>query len=300
MAQPEPVALTALARFLTDSRYRASVRENVTDPAHELFFATYDDEWRPAQRADASSPIINKVNKFIANPTLRAVIGQRRSSFDFRDVMDGNKILLCNLSMGALGADVSKLLGSLIITKIMLAGLTREDTPEAERRLHFLYADEIQNFTLGISLPTLLDQARKYAISVVLASQSLSQLDAQSRSAVFANCASLLAFRVSGEDAETLTTEFATTLPGRLLHDLPDYTVYARTLYEDKHGVSRPRAIKLVRTHPPSFFDHKNDPATVIRTTLERYAQPRDRVERRINSFLAPAKQTKTPRLRRA
>jgi len=143
LQQPQPQTLVALPKLLTNSKYREHIIAHIDDPAVEWFFDLYDNHWNTRFREEAISPLLNKVNKFITNPLLRDVIGQPRSSFDFRWAMDNNKIILCNLAKGALGDDVSSLLGSLVVTKISLAALSRQDTPEDERPLHVLYADEV-------------------------------------------------------------------------------------------------------------------------------------------------------------
>lgn len=119
------------------------------------FFKTYEG-WNNRFREEAIAPLLNKVSKFVTNPLLRAVIGQPTSSFNFRWLMDQRKILLCDLSKGALGEDVCSVLGSLVVTKLALAALSREDIPENERVPHVLYADEIQAFIHGVDFPTLL------------------------------------------------------------------------------------------------------------------------------------------------
>src|SRR5204862_1999343 len=134
-------------------------------PAIRSFFQFYELQ-NDRLREESIAPLLNKVSKFISNPLLRAVIGQTTSSFDIRWLMDTGKILLCNLSKGALGEDVSSLLGSLIVTKLALASLSRQDTIEAERRPHFLYIDEVQGFTQGMDLPTILSEKCKYALTL--------------------------------------------------------------------------------------------------------------------------------------
>jgi hypothetical protein len=165
-------------------------------------------------REESIAPLLNKVSKFITNPLLRAVIGQTTSSFDFRWAMDTGKILLCNLSKGALGEDVISLLGSLIVPRLSLAALSRQDTPEADRWPHFLFADEVQNFTHGVDFPTILSEARKYALSLTIGTQTLSQLPGTTIEAVFGNCATIVSFRVSGEHAKALVREFAASGEG--------------------------------------------------------------------------------------
>jgi Type IV secretion-system coupling protein DNA-binding domain len=294
--QPEPVPLAALPKLLIDHTYRTNVLKHVADPAVQLFFRSYESQ-HERLREESIAPLLNKVSKFITNPLLRGVIGCTRSSFDFRWVMDNRKILLCNLSKGALGEDVSSLLGSLIVTKLALASLSRQDIPESERRPHFLYADEVQNFTHGVDFPTILSESRKYALSLTIGTQTLSQLPDESLAAVFGNCATIVSFRVSGNDAQALVREFAASgegprmaegmfdiiIPASELQNLPDYKLYVRTLL---HG--RPQEPYLVNSFPP--FAKSGTEATaeqVIRTSRHRYGQPRQTVEKGLNRFLA-------------
>ena len=174
LEQPEPPTLAALPKLLLSDGYRRRIVANVTDPAVRAFFDFYENQ-NDRLREESIAPLLNKVSKFISNPLLREVIGPARSSFDFRWAMDRSKIILCKLSKGALGDDVSSLLGSLIVTKLALASLSRQDTPEDERPLHVLYVDEVQNFTHGVDFPTILSESRKYALSLTVATQTLSQ-----------------------------------------------------------------------------------------------------------------------------
>jgi hypothetical protein len=123
-----------------------------------------------------------------------AVIGQPRSSFDFRRLLDERRLLFCNLSKGALGEDITSLLGSLIVTKMALASLSRQDIPEHERRLHTLYVDEVQAFVHGINFSTILGESRKYALALVVATQTMAGLPEGAREAIFGNCGTLISF----------------------------------------------------------------------------------------------------------
>ena len=190
LEQPKPVTLAALPKLLVDHNYRKHVVSQVSDPAVRSFFRFYDTQ-NDRLREESIAPLLNKVSKFITNPLLRAVIGQTRSSFDFRWAMDNKKIILCNLSKGALGEDVSSLLGSLVVTKLSLASLSRQNIPEDERQPHYLFADEIQTFTHGVDFPTILSESRKYALSLIIGTQTLAQLPEKTVAAVFGNCASL-------------------------------------------------------------------------------------------------------------
>ena len=287
--------MTALPKLLVDHNYRRQIVQNVTDPAVQSFFRFYELQ-NDRLREESIAPLLNKVSKFITNPLLRAVIGQTTSSFDFRWAMDTGKILLCNLSKGALGEDVSSLLGSLIVTKLSLASLSRQDIPEADRRPHYLYADEVQNFTHGVDFPTILSESRKYALSLTLGTQTLSQLPDESMAAVFGNCATIVSFRVSGDDAKALVREFAASgegprmaedmynviIPASELQNLPDYKLYVRTLLN-----GRPQEPFLVDSFPPfSKIGNETTAGKVIRTSLQRFGRDRKGAEKLLNRFL--------------
>jgi hypothetical protein len=260
------------------------------------FFDFYESQ-NDRLREESIAPLLNKVSKFVSNPLLRAIVGQPASSFDFRWMMDESKILLCNLSKGALGEDVSSLLGSLIVTKLALASLSREDVAESERPLHVLYADEVQNFIHGVDFATILSESRKYALSLTIATQTLTQLPESTLNAVFGNCATIMSFRVSGDDAHAIVREFGvsgedrrtaeqwfdTIIPASELQNLPDYTLYVRTL-----SGGRPEDPELVRSFPP-FPALGNEAARedVVRTSTQRFGRDRKRVETQLRRFLS-------------
>jgi type IV secretory pathway TraG/TraD family ATPase VirD4 len=296
LEQKEPVTLAALPKLLIDHSYRQQIVKNVSDPAVKSFFQFYEQQ-NDRLREESIAPLLNKVSKFITNPLLRAVVGQTTSSFDFRWAMDKGKILLCDLSKGALGEDVSSLLGSLIVTKLALASLSRQDVPESERRPHYLYADEVQNFCHGVDFPSILSESRKYALSLTIGTQTLSQLPNRSIAAVFGNCATIVSFRVSGEDAQALVREFAASgegprtaeqsfdliIPASELQNLADYKLYVRTLLN-----GRPQDPFLVNSFPPfSKSGNETSAGHVVRTSLARYGRDRVTVEMRLTRFLS-------------
>lgn len=288
--QPQPVSLIALPKLLTDADYRRQVLEHVTNPIVREFFRIYDEDWKDDYKQEAIAPVLNKIRAFLINPLLRGIIGQKQSSFDFRWMMDNSKILLCDLSKGALGEDISSLLGSLLVTKLSLAALSREDIPERERLQHFLYIDEVHNFTYGMDLPTILAEARKYRLSLVIATQTINQLQERSIDAVFGNCATIMSFRVSGEDAQMLEREFAMVLPARELQHLPDYKIYIRTLQAIENSPGDiPTAPHLVKAYSPFGKDgSENTREKVVRASLERYTRRRQEIEEKISKFFSP------------
>ena len=146
-----------MPKLLTDGAYRRSALAEVRNPAVLDFFQNTFDRWQNAFREEAISPVLNKIRAFTTDPLLRAVIGQARSSFDFRDAMDSQHIILCDLSKGSIGADNAMLLGSLIVIQEKLAALSRGDIPETERVPHLLYAEEAQTLAptgkLNVQVP---------------------------------------------------------------------------------------------------------------------------------------------------
>ncbi len=195
--------------------------------------------------------------------------------------MDDGKILLVNLSKGKLGDDVSALLGSFLVTALQLAAMSRSDVPESERREYFLYIDEFQNFATE-SFATILSEARKYRLALILANQYLAQLDEQTAAAMFGNVGTLVSFQVGASDAEPLATQFGGDLTAADLLRLPRYQAYMRLLIEGTP--SRPFSM---RTLPPSRTIDSERPAIIRRVSRHRYAKPIEQVEDEIKKALA-------------
>src|ERR1039457_1297317 len=211
--QPRPVSILALPKLLTDSAYRTRVLSETSNPAVLDFFQNTYDHWDSRFREEAISPVLNKCRAFTTDPLLRAVIGQARSSFDFRAAMDERKIILCDLSKGAIGADNATLLGSLIVMQEKLAALSRGDIPESERVPHLLFAEEAQNF-IG-DFESILSETRKFNLILAVATQGIESLSRETAAAIFTNAANLITFRVSNTDAERLKDEFTLAYPDR-------------------------------------------------------------------------------------
>jgi hypothetical protein len=282
--QPRSVSILALPKFLTDQAYRTHVLGNVRNPAILDFFQNTYDRWENRFREEAISPVLNKCRAFTTDPLLRAVIGQTRSSFDFRAAMDGRKIILCDLSKGAIGADNAMLLGSLMVMQEKLAALSRGDIPESERVPHLLFAEEAQNY-IG-DFESILSETRKFNLSIAIATQAIDSLSRETATAIFTNAANLIAFRVSSTDAERLKDEFTMVFPGAIIQDLPDYKAWVRTLVCDDHGC-RPAEPEQVATYPP----FTREPGTewrsrIERTSNERYTKPRATIEAKLTRFL--------------
>jgi GTPase SAR1 family protein len=173
--------------------------------------------------------VTSKFNTFIANDFMRPIIGQSRSSLNFREIMDKKKILVVNLSKGRLGDINAYLLGLIIVGKLTMASFARIDTPEELRPDFFLYIDEFQNFITD-SIATILSEARKYRLCLTLAHQFIKQLPEKIRDAVFGNVGSLVSFRVSAEDSEQLAKHFVPVFDQNDLINLDNFTAYAKLL----------------------------------------------------------------------
>lgn len=220
--------------------------------------------------------ITSKFDTFLANEIMRPIIAQERSAFNFREVMDGGKILVINLSKGRLGELNSSLIGLIMVGKILLAALSRTDTPEGERRDFYLYIDEFQNVTTR-SIATILSEARKYRLDLVMAHQFLGQLDEEIKKAVFGNVSSMVAFRIGSDDAEFMAQQFAPVFGPQDLLNIDNFNAYLKLLINGQ--TSQPFNIQ---TYPPQPSD---------RAVVERikeysrltYGRPRSEVEVEIN-----------------
>lgn len=281
--QPQPVSILAVTTLLTDPAYRAQALKRATNPVALEFFHKTFDRWTVSQREEYISPVLNKVRAFATNSLIRAVIGQPRSSIDFRKAIDERKIILCDLSSGAIGAPNAMLLGSLIVMMIKMAALSRSDILEAERVPHVVIAEEAQNY-IG-DFESILSQTRKFNLILSTAWQTAESLTREIAAAIFGNAGNLVGFRVSNSDAERLRDEFAVHFPGADIQDLPDRTAYIRTLACDEKGC-RPTEVERVAIYPPCKTPGAEWRSKIERASNEQYTRPRVDVDREITKFL--------------
>ena len=272
-------SLLTLLWVLYQPKPQFSIAAKISDPVVRMFWEREYGTWPERYRAEAVAPVLNKLGHFLSNPLLRAVLGQSHSTIDLRRIMDERQVLVVNLSKGRMGEDASALLGALVITGIQLAAMSRADVPERERPDFYCYIDEFQNFATE-SFATILAEARKYRLNLVLANQYLAQVEEQTLSALFGNAGSLITFQVGHDDALVLADQLAGSVtPGDLLA-LPRYHAYARLLIEGMP--SRPFSFA---TLPPAAADtDRQSPEVIRRTSRHRYARPAAIIER---EFLA-------------
>lgn len=243
LEQPE-ATLSDILRLLDDKVFRKSVTDRVAN-AHVRRFWLHEYEHYPARfRAEAIAPIQNKVGAFLADPVLQRIIAQPKSSFDLRRIMDEGKILLVNLAKGKIGEDATALLGAMLVAAIGLAGVSRADVTETERRDFYVYLDEFQTFTT-LSAANMLSELRKYRVNLVLTNQYLSQVDEPVREAILGNVGTLISFRLGPADAEILAKEFYPEFTFVDLVALPNYSIYLKLMVDGK--VTTPFSAETIR-----------------------------------------------------
>lgn len=277
--------MLGITRMYVDKKYRKRIVDNIKDPMVRAFwveeFANYNEKYR----TEAIAPIQNKVGQFLSSSIIRNIVGQPKSTLDLRQIMDDRKILLLDLSKGKVGEDNSALLGAMIITKLQLAALSRVDMKEADRPDFYLYVDEFQNFATD-SFATILSEARKYHLNLIMGHQYIGQLtptkdSTKIRDAVFGNVGTMVCFRIGAADAEYLETEFDPVFLPNDLVSLPKFHVVLKLMID---GVSSDPFSATTLPADPDFYSGNG--AKVIKVSRERYANPSDDVEEKIGRWM--------------
>jgi hypothetical protein len=276
--------LLGIARILIDKKYRKKIVDNVKDPMVRSFWVDEYANWSEKYRTEAIAAIQNKIGQFLSSGIIRNIVGQPRSTLDLREVMDNRKILLLNLSKGSVGEDNSALLGAMLITKLQLAALSRVDVLEEERKDFYLYVDEFQNFATD-SFATILSEARKYRLNLIIGHQYIGQLvqerNTKVRDAVFGNVGTIVAFRIGAADAEFMEKEFMPQFTENDLVNLPKHNIMLKLMI---NGVASDPF--TAETLPPSLNDPTGNAEKIIRVSRERYANPIADVETKILKWM--------------
>lgn len=224
--------MLGINKMLTDKTYRNKVIDNITDPSVKNYWVKEYAGYTERFAAEAIPAIQNKIGQFTSNPLIRNIIGQPKSSFDIRKIMDEKKILIVNLSKGLVGENNANLLGSMLVTKIYLAAMSRADKdPKELKKLpnFYLYVDEFQSFA-NKSFADILSEARKYKLSLNITHQYIEQMAEEVRAAVFGNVGTMISFRVGSFDAEILEKEFAPVFTMEDIVNLGLYQVYLKLM----------------------------------------------------------------------
>lgn len=223
--------LPDVLRLYADKTFRRTVATSVRNQVVRTFWTKEYPAYPPRLQAEMIAPIQNKLGAVLSDPTLHRILVCPETEIRFRRLMDDGGILLVNLAKGRLGEDSASALGSLLISTLGLAALSRADTPERGRRPFHVYADEFQTFTT-LAFASQMAELRKVRTSLTLATQHLAQMDEVVRHAVFGNAGSLLSFRVGAEDAAVIADEFQPVFGVEDLINLPNRHFYLRLMID--------------------------------------------------------------------
>lgn len=271
-----------ITRMLTDKKFRQETLEYSQDTVVLNFWKVEFASWNDKFVSEAIAPVLNKVGAFTANPIIRNIIGQPKSTFNIRKMMDEGKILIVNLSKGLIGEDNAAILGAFMVTKIQLAAMSRSDIERIEdRRPFYLYVDEFQNFATD-SFATILSEARKYGLNLTVANQYISQMTDTVRDAVFGNVGTMISFRVSADDAPILAKQFEPQFePTDLLQMHNRNFVINMVIGGEKSPAFSARTLEL----PPPQIDNTG---RIIENTRRLYSRTRADVEQEISASIQP------------
>ncbi len=272
--------LMHILRVLTDKEFREEVISHIKDSVLLKFWNNEFNKWQDKQREEAVGPITNKVGQFLSSRLVRNIFGQPRTKLSIRKAMDEGKIILVNLSKGKIGEDNANMIGSLLVTKIQIDAMGRADMAKNLRKPFYLYIDEFQNFATK-SFATILSEARKYKLSLIVANQYTSQLDETIKDAIFGNVGTIFSFTLGYDDASVMTSQFKEMVSTNDLISLPKFTAYTRLMVD---GISSdPFSMK---TLPPFTSEGDVEYIEKIRNqSRQRYAMEREQLETLMNAW---------------
>ncbi len=277
--------LLGINRMLSDKEYRKVVIANVKDPSVRAFWIDEFSKYTDRYAQEATPAIQNKVGQFTSNPLIRNIIGQSKSTFDLRRMMDEKKIIIVNLSKGRVGEGNANLLGSMFITKFYLAAMSRADVSESKIATlpnSYLYVDEFQSFA-NKSFADILSEARKYKLNLTIAHQYIEQMEEEVRAAVFGNVGTMVTFRVGAYDAEVIEKEFAPVFTAEDLVNLGIFQIYLKLMID---GVSS--SPFSATTLPPIQKSVRSFKEEVIASSRKIYGRKREDVESDVRIWHEP------------
>ncbi len=222
-----------IVRVMTDPKFLQELLPKVEDPMVRRYWTDQIAQTSDFHKSEVLDYIVSKFGRFITDKMMRNIIGQSYSAFNFREVMDQGKILLINLAKGRIGEENSAFLGLILVPKILVAAMSRQDIPESERRDFNLYVDEFQNFATP-DFATILSEARKYHLNLIVANQFIGQIDEEVKNAVFGNVGTMMSFRVGVQDANFLQHEFSPTFSESDLTNVERYHTFVKTIVDNE------------------------------------------------------------------
>jgi len=271
-----------LVRALTDQKYVQELLPEVKDPVIRRYWTDQIAQTSHFRTSEVLDYIVSKFGRCVTNKTMRNIIGQPVSSFNFRQAMDEQKIILCNLSKGILGEEDAKFLGLILVPKVLTAAMSRQNLPMAERKDFYLYVDEFQNYATE-DFAVILSEARKYRLNLVVANQFVAQIDEEVKNAVFGNVGTMIAFRVGVPDANFLQHEFSPTFNENDLTNVEKYHVYIKTIVNNEP--QQAFSMSLLKDIDKMLARMNPKQAEMIKKLSQlKYGKDKDEVEREIVS----------------
>ncbi|HVX93117.1 MAG TPA: hypothetical protein VHA74_03320, partial [Candidatus Dojkabacteria bacterium] len=278
--EAQGTTLLAVMRILMDKNYRKFILKQVKDP---ILIKFWEEEYtqmsqNPKLVSEAIAPIQNKVGRFISSSVIRNIIGQVKSSFNLRDIMDNKKILLVNLAQGKLGEESSALLGGMLITRLQATAMGRVNIPIEDRNDFYLYVDEFQNFATD-SFAKILSEARKFRLNLTMTNQYIDQIPLTVRQAIFGNVGSMASFVVSQADASILSHEFAPIFTQDDLVSLESHSMYVKLCINGM--TSKPFSAKSLDLR----YQKLGYKEKILENSRETYSAPKDEIEDKIKRW---------------
>lgn len=289
LADPEGATFIDIPKVFTDNKYAKQKLKHVKDQTVLDFWNKEMAQTSDYHKSEVLGWFVSKFGAFLSNEMMRNIIGQTKSAFDLRDIMDNKKILLVNLSKGKTGDLNSKLLGMIFVMKFQAAAMSRANVPEDQRQDFCLYVDEFQNFSTD-SFATIMSEARKYHLNLVVANQFTTQLSDEIRDAVFGNMGTIVSFRVGQNDVEALTRYFQPLFDAEDLLRVPNFNSIVRTLI---NGV--PTQPFSMATLPPLGNPNPQLADALKQLSAAKFGRPRAKVESEIFTRLATKEEPRPP-----
>ena len=290
MSDPAGGTFIDVPRCFIDPEFVKSKLKYVTDKTvYDYWTKEFPASQKSSEAGEVTSWFVSKWGPFLSNKMMRNILGQPVSGFNIREIMDNKKILLVNLSKGKTGELNAKLLGMIFVMKFQAAAMSRADTPEDERQDFCLFVDEFQNFATE-SFESILSEARKYRLNLVLANQFMTQLTDKIREAVLGNVGTIMSGRLGVTDAELMEKAFAPVFTAEDLHKQPNFNAIATVMMFDMP--TSPFTMKLI---PPMG---ESDPELMQRMreyALSKHGRPRAEVEAEIDARLAATEEKPKP-----
>jgi len=274
---PNTTVLSIL-KMLTDKNYRQNIVSRIKDNVVKNFWVSEFAAWSEKFDAEAITPLLNKVGQFVSTNMIRNIVGQPKNKVDIRDVMDNQKILLMKVSKGLLGEENSSLLGSMIITKLYQAAMSRADQKEEFRKDFYFYVDEFQNFATD-TFAEILSEARKYKLNLTIAHQYMGQVSDSVKKTVFGNVGSIVNFRVGADDAGLLAEEYTPIFKARDIINLGVREFYCKMSVD---GEIREAFSGKTLTVPKMSGEFVQD---IINNSRKNYCANREQVETVLNKW---------------